>query len=49
MHPGDTVAIIGVGGVGPNAIAGARLAGAEQIIAIDLAAEKEVRIWRGYS
>lgn len=41
MRPGDSVAVIGVGGVGLNAIAGARLAGAEQIIAIDLAPEKE--------
>ena len=41
VRPGDTVTIIGVGGVGLNAIAGARLAGAERIIAVDLAAEKE--------
>lgn len=41
LRPGDGVAIIGVGGVGLNAIAGARLAGAEKIIAIDLAPEKE--------
>jgi S-(hydroxymethyl)glutathione dehydrogenase / alcohol dehydrogenase len=41
MKPGDSVAVIGVGGVGLNAIAGARLAGASKIIAIDLAAEKE--------
>ncbi|WP_321490165.1 Zn-dependent alcohol dehydrogenase [uncultured Hyphomonas sp.] len=41
LRPGDSVAIIGVGGVGLNAIAGARLAGAEKIIAIDLAPEKE--------
>ncbi len=34
--PGDTVAIIGLGGVGLNGVLGARLGGAEKIIAIDL-------------
>ena len=33
---GDTVAVIGCGGVGLNAIQGARIAGAERIIAIDM-------------
>jgi len=33
---GDSVAVIGCGGVGPAAIAGSRLAGAATIIAIDL-------------
>lgn len=33
---GDTVAVIGCGGVGDAAIAGARLAGASKIIAIDM-------------
>ncbi|MER5753775.1 S-(hydroxymethyl)mycothiol dehydrogenase [Streptomyces sp. NPDC002088] len=33
---GDTVAVIGCGGVGDAAVAGARLAGAAKIIAIDL-------------
>ncbi|CAM5691037.1 S-(hydroxymethyl)mycothiol dehydrogenase [Streptomyces hirsutus] len=33
---GDSVAVIGCGGVGNAAIAGARLAGASQIIAVDL-------------
>ncbi|HEX4009461.1 MAG TPA: NDMA-dependent alcohol dehydrogenase [Solirubrobacteraceae bacterium] len=32
---GDTVAILGIGGVGANAVQGARMAGASQIIAID--------------
>ncbi|KAA0073963.1 Zn-dependent alcohol dehydrogenase [Tardiphaga sp. P9-11] len=41
MRPGDRVVVIGVGGVGLNAISGAKLAGAEQIIAIDLQPEKE--------
>ncbi|MFE7841831.1 S-(hydroxymethyl)mycothiol dehydrogenase [Streptomyces sp. NPDC057474] len=33
---GDTVAVIGCGGVGDAAIAGSRLAGAEKIIAVDI-------------
>jgi NDMA-dependent alcohol dehydrogenase len=33
--PGDIVAVVGVGGIGANAIQGARLAGAKQIWAID--------------
>jgi S-(hydroxymethyl)glutathione dehydrogenase / alcohol dehydrogenase len=37
---GDVVVVIGCGGVGLNAIQGARLAGASQIIAIDLNAAK---------
>ncbi len=35
VQPGDTVAVVGVGGIGANAIQGARLAGAKRIIAID--------------
>ena len=35
VRPGDTVAVVGVGGIGANAIQGARLAGAKHIIAID--------------
>lgn len=42
VKPGDTVAVIGVGGVGLNVISGAKLAGAERIIAIDTQAKKEV-------
>ena len=38
--PGDTVAIIGLGGVGLNGVLGAKLAGAETIIAIDIADDK---------
>jgi S-(hydroxymethyl)glutathione dehydrogenase / alcohol dehydrogenase len=41
MRPGESAAIIGVGGVGLNVIAGARLAGAERIIAIDAQGSKE--------
>jgi alcohol dehydrogenase len=35
VEEGDSVAIVGVGGVGLSAILGAQLAGAEQIIAVD--------------
>ena len=35
VRPGDTVAVIGCGGVGLNVIQGARLCGAARIIAID--------------
>lgn len=41
VKPGDTVAVIGVGGVGLNVISGARLAGAARIIAIDTQPAKE--------
>jgi Zn-dependent alcohol dehydrogenase len=40
VRPGDHVAVIGVGGVGINAIAAARLAGAASIVAIDINADK---------
>jgi len=40
VEPGSTVAVIGCGGVGLNVIQGAKLAGAERIIAIDLLPEK---------
>ncbi len=35
VAPGDTVAVAGVGGIGANALQGAKLAGAKRIIAID--------------
>jgi S-(hydroxymethyl)glutathione dehydrogenase/alcohol dehydrogenase len=35
VRPGDNVAIVGIGGIGINAVQGARLAGAERIFAID--------------
>ncbi|HEX7886258.1 MAG TPA: Zn-dependent alcohol dehydrogenase, partial [Phenylobacterium sp.] len=41
VRPGDTVAVLGCGGVGLAAINGAALAGAGRIIAIDMAAGKE--------
>ena len=40
VQTGETVAVIGCGGVGLNAIQGARLAGAAQIIAVELLAAK---------
>jgi S-(hydroxymethyl)glutathione dehydrogenase/alcohol dehydrogenase len=40
VAPGDTVVVIGCGGVGSGAIQGARIAGAERIVAVDLVAEK---------
>lgn len=36
VKPGDKVAVIGTGGVGLNAVQGAALAGATQIIAVDI-------------
>ncbi|WP_163338494.1 zinc-binding dehydrogenase [Desulfopila sp. IMCC35008] len=40
VRPGDTVAVFGCGGVGLNAIQGARIAGAPMVIAVDLSANK---------
>ena len=40
IDPGDSVAIIGCGGVGLSVLQGCRIAGAETIIAIDPVAEK---------
>lgn len=40
VEPGSTVAVIGCGGVGLSVVQGARLAGAERIIAMDLRAGK---------
>lgn len=40
IHPGSTVAVIGLGGVGLNALLGARVAGARQIVAIDTRDDK---------
>ena len=36
IQPGDTVAVVGCGGVGLNVIQGARIAGASRIIAVDM-------------
>ena len=40
VEPGSTVVVIGCGGVGLNIIQGAKLAGAERIVAIDIRPEK---------
>jgi Zn-dependent alcohol dehydrogenase len=40
IKPGDTVAVIGCGGVGLNVIQGARIKGAKEIIAIDMVESK---------
>jgi S-(hydroxymethyl)glutathione dehydrogenase/alcohol dehydrogenase len=40
VHPGSTVAVFGVGGVGLNVLQGARLADAERVIAVDVSAAK---------
>ncbi|QBJ97200.1 Zn-dependent alcohol dehydrogenase [Rhodococcus sp. ABRD24] len=40
VAPGDTVAVIGCGGIGLSAVQGARIAGASRIIAVDLNANK---------
>jgi alcohol dehydrogenase len=42
VPPGSTVAVIGLGGVGLNALLGASLLGARQIVAIDVVDEKLV-------
>lgn len=34
-RPGDTVVVVGIGGIGASAVQGARLAGAETVVAID--------------
>ncbi|MBM3730433.1 MAG: NDMA-dependent alcohol dehydrogenase [Actinobacteria bacterium] len=35
VQPGDTVCVVGIGGIGANAVQGAKLAGAKRVIAID--------------
>src|SRR5207244_9982700 len=40
IRPGDTVAVVGCGGVGLNVIQGARIAGAATIVAVDVVAAK---------
>ena len=40
VRAGQTVAVIGCGGVGLNAVQGARLVGASRVIAVDLSAAK---------
>ncbi|MFI5798739.1 alcohol dehydrogenase catalytic domain-containing protein [Streptomyces sp. NPDC051677] len=41
VGPGESVVVLGLGGVGLSAVAGARLAGADPIIAVDVSPEKE--------
>ncbi len=43
VRPGDTVIVVGVGGIGSAAIQGARLAGAETIVAVDPVESKRDR------
>jgi alcohol dehydrogenase len=40
VRPGDVVAVVGLGGVGLSCLLGARMAGAQRIIAVDLSDEK---------
>ena len=40
VRPGDTVAVIGLGGIGLSALLGSKLAGADRVIAIDRIASK---------
>jgi S-(hydroxymethyl)mycothiol dehydrogenase len=40
VWPGSTVALVGCGGVGLSVVAGAKVAGAERIIAVDIAPQK---------
>jgi S-(hydroxymethyl)glutathione dehydrogenase/alcohol dehydrogenase len=41
VSPGDSVLVVGLGGVGLSAVSGARLAGAGRIIAVDVSEAKE--------
>ncbi len=40
VRPGDSVAVVGCGGVGLNVVQGARIAGASTIVAVDVVAAK---------
>jgi S-(hydroxymethyl)glutathione dehydrogenase/alcohol dehydrogenase len=35
VEPGDTVVVVGIGGIGINAVQGAKMAGAKRVIAVD--------------
>jgi S-(hydroxymethyl)glutathione dehydrogenase/alcohol dehydrogenase len=41
VRPGESVLVLGQGGIGLAAVAGARIAGAERIVAVDTSASKE--------
>lgn len=43
VRSGETVVVVGLGGIGMNAIQGARLAGAEKIVAVDILEGKRER------
>jgi len=40
IHPGDAVIVVGMGGVGVNAVQGAKIAGAGTIVAVDTSTDK---------
>ena len=46
VAPGDTVVVIGCGGIGSGAIQGARLAGAEKIVVVDLVETKRAKAFQ---
>ena len=41
VRPGDNVVVFGLGGIGLNVIQGARMAGADRIVGVDINADKE--------
>jgi S-(hydroxymethyl)glutathione dehydrogenase/alcohol dehydrogenase len=43
LKPGDTVVVVGFGGVGSGAVQGARIAGAEKIVVVELVEHKRQR------
>ncbi len=43
VRSGETVVVVGLGGIGMNAVQGARLAGADRIIGVDVLADKRER------
>lgn len=47
VRPGDSVAVIGAGGIGLNAINAAALAGASNIVAVDLS-EQKLQLAKGF-
>lgn len=46
VKPGDTVVVIGFGGIGSGAVQGARLAGAEKIVVVDLLESKREKAFQ---
>jgi len=46
VTPGDTVVVIGCGGIGSGAIQGARLAGAEHIVVVDIVESKREKAFQ---